>query len=67
MNDNDQMPAKQWAELVRRHPECRTARYRKAGSDVISNAIFDPARIPDPAAWLRERLGCDVVLVGDEG
>jgi hypothetical protein len=41
-------------------------RYRRAGSrGPAAWGLYDPKRIPDPAAWLSERLGCEVTILPD--
>ncbi len=42
------------------------ARFRRAGSRGFPGwLLFDPERFPDPAALLRERLGCEVTILPD--
>ena len=43
-------------------PALGVARYRR-GDNPPTVVVYDPARVPDPLAWLRERLGDDVVLL----
>jgi hypothetical protein len=41
-------------------------RFRRAGSRGPAGwLLFDPERFPDPAALLRERLGCEVTILPD--
>jgi hypothetical protein len=40
------------------------ARFRRAGSRGPAGwLLFDPERFPDPAALLRDRLGCEVTIL----
>jgi hypothetical protein len=49
-------------------PAIRTIRYHRVGArGRAATFYYDPKQIADPIAWLRERLGCEVVILSGEG
>jgi hypothetical protein len=66
---NDTISGRRWvlvkpAGPYREVTPFKAIKYRRAGAPGRAPTLmFDPDRVPDPIAWLRERLGCEVVLV----